>query len=227
MNAWKLPSHGTPAWNDLIASLASLMRKGGLALLPAEGLYGLHVAVPWPPAAEPPAPPGAPGEPEAVQRLRVIKASPHHRPFISLIGDVGHVRRLVSPVPALAQRLTERAWPGPLTLILPARGDYGTHICQKGLVALRCPGSVLLRELAGQLDGLLLSTSANPAGQPPPADLRAVAAEVREAVDAVVEGGHLMGKPSTLVQSTRDDELTLVRPGLWLPTDEERGWFTA
>lgn len=175
---------------------------GAVALLPSEGLYGLH-AVAF--AAE------------AVARVRAIKQDPAPRPFILLVGTLEHALALVAELPGPAATLMREAWPGPLTLLLPAGAALPPALCSEGRVALRCPGSRFLRDLALALPAPLLSTSANRAGRPAPASLEAVDPAVRAACAVVVDGGPLAGLGSTLARPERDGRLTVLREGLWKP----------
>ncbi|MBM3957293.1 MAG: Sua5/YciO/YrdC/YwlC family protein, partial [Gemmatimonadetes bacterium] len=84
-----------------------------------------------------------------------------------------------------------------------------------GYVAVRCPGALLLRELARSAP--LVSTSANRTGQPAPASLSAVAAEIRAGCDVEVDAGTLAGGGSTVIRPEPDGTLSELRPGLWRP----------
>jgi len=175
---------------------------GEVALLPSEGLYGLHAEA------------FAAG---AVARLRAIKQDPAPRPFILLVGTLEHALALVDDLPGSAASLMREAWPGPLTLLLPAREIVPPALCAEGRVALRCPGTRFLRELALTLPAPILSTSANRAGQPAPASLEACDPAVIAACEIVIDGGPLAGVGSTLARPERDGSLTVLRAGLWQP----------
>jgi L-threonylcarbamoyladenylate synthase len=189
---------------DLAAAVGRVipvLESGGLVLLPAEGLYGLHVVARLGGARE---------------RLRRTKGDPSSRPYIVLVGSYDEARPWVGEVSAAARRQIGNAWPGPLTLVLPAAPDAPRDLVRSGEIAVRCPGTRFLRALASAAGGLL-STSANRSGQPPPADLGAVAPEILEACDFAVDGGALCGVGSTLARPEADGSLTVLREGLWTP----------
>lgn len=183
----------------------SALGRGELALLPAEGLYGLH----------------APAHAAAsLQRLRALKGgrtAESTRPFILLIGAPAHALALVSSLPGCAPAILERVWPAPLTLLLPASSRVPPSFVQDGMVALRCPGQRFLRELLLLLSEPLASTSANHAGEPAPARFESVSADLRAACGVAVDGGSLAGTGSTIARPEPDGRLTILRAGLWSP----------
>ncbi len=185
----------------LDAARAALGR-GALALLPTEGLYGLHAPA---------------HDATALERLRALKGGQLSRPFILLIGAPAHALPLVSSLPGCAPAILERVWPAPLTLLLPASACVPAALVHDGLVALRCPGQRFLRELLLLLSEPLASTSANRAGEPAPARFESVAASLLAACGAAIDGGTLAGTGSTIARPEPDGRLTILRPGLWSP----------
>jgi L-threonylcarbamoyladenylate synthase len=173
----------TPETESLaVERAAAVLRGGGIALLPAEGVYGYHVLA---------------ASSAAVARLRVIKARAPEQRFIGLVArseDLGAYAE--TPAPALD--LARAHWPGALTLVLPTKpGVLPDLVAADRTIALRCPGSAFLRSVVVAAGGLLLSTSANEPGGPPAVRFDQVAAE---AYDIGVDGGELSGVPSTIVR---------------------------
>jgi L-threonylcarbamoyladenylate synthase len=184
---------GAP-WHDAARRAAEVLRAGGVALLPAEGLYGLHALA---------------GDPAAVDRLTRIKPRAGKQGFIGLLADPRDASRWAE-TGDVAESLIRRHWPGALTLVLRARpGLPEALIAEDGTVALRCPGSDLLREIVRIAMGIVISTSANEPGQPP---LIRAEGPLAESVDLVVDQGPLSGTPSTLV-SIQEDGVRVLRRG--------------
>jgi L-threonylcarbamoyladenylate synthase len=200
---WRLGGDDASYAAALDAARRALL-SGEIALLPAEGLYGLHAAG------------FAAGAPA---RLRAAKGGPDARPFILLVATLEHALELVRELPGPAASLMREAWPGPLTLLLPASPLVPAELRPAGEVALRCPGTRLLRELALSLPGPILSTSANLAGAPPAAAFEEVEAAVLAACAVAVDGGRLSGIGSTLARPERDGSLRVIRQGLWRPAE--------
>ncbi len=166
-----------------ITRVVEVLDRGGIAVLPTEGVYGFHLRV---------------DRPVAVERLRSLKGAGARRGWIGLISEPDGLARYASPLPPQARALARAHWPGALTLVVSASIDVPEALRgPDGTVALRCPGSDLLRAVARASEGLLLSTSANRPGRNPPA--RAEDAET-DGVDLVLDAGPLTGLPSTIVR---------------------------
>ena len=182
------------AWRDASGRAALVLRRGGIALLPAEGVYGLHALADH----------GA-----AVARLQALKPRDPGKRFIGLIADPGEIDRWAAPSPR-AYALAREHWPGALTLVLRAAPSIPESLrAPEGTVALRCPGNAFLRAVVQAAGGIVLSTSANEPGQDPA--IRAEGA-LLDGVDLVVDQGELSGIPSTVV-SVEGDRVLVLRSG--------------
>lgn len=185
---------------DVITCLAA----GGLVVLPTETVYGLSVAL-------------SAGE-AGLDRVRAAKGSPPGRPFILLASHPEAALQLWSRVSESARDLAARGWPGPLTMIGPAReglppgllGDRGGE----PTVSVRVPGDPWLLGLLAELGEPLVSTSANRAGAPPPVGFDQVELAAL-APDLAVDRGRCSGGiPSTIIDVVRDPSV-VVRQGTW------------
>jgi L-threonylcarbamoyladenylate synthase len=182
---------------DESAALAACIASGGVALFPADTVYGL--------AADP-------ESESAVERLYAIKGRPPRRPAAVMFFDTAE---LFAALPALGDRTRtalEQILPGPLTAVLPnPRRRYplacaGTPEC----IGVRVP------DAAGPAGCPVLQSSANPSGGADARRLRDVDAGIRRQVDLEIDGGELPGTPSTVVDLTtyeRDGEWKLLREG--------------
>src|SRR5258708_22619838 len=117
--------------------------------------------------------------------------------MVWLVTDRAQVERF-AVVSAAAAELMERFWPGPLTLVLPARLRTGGST-----IAVRAPNHDVALALLTTLGEPITSSSANPAGQPPPVDADQVIAALGDALDVVLDGGPCrIGQPSTILDLT-------------------------
>jgi L-threonylcarbamoyladenylate synthase len=181
-------------WRDVAERAASVLRAGGVALLPAEGVYGLHARS---------------EDSTAVERLLALKPREEKKGFIGLIADPDELQRWTEPNPH-ALSLARSHWPGALTLVLRASPSVPAAMRNPdGTIALRCPGSAFLRATVAGAGGIVLSTSANRPGEPA---MIAPEGFLVEFVDLVVDGGTLSGTPSTVV-SVVGDRVNVLRPG--------------
>jgi L-threonylcarbamoyladenylate synthase len=168
-----------PADPSHIAQAAEQLRAGAVIAFPTDTLYAVAVR------AE---------DPVAVARLYEVKQRPAAQPMVWLVLDRAQVERF-AVVTAAAAELMARFWPGPLTLVLPARtrGDGPT-------IAVRAPNHDVALALLRSLGEPIASSSANSAGQPPPVDADQVIAGLGNRVDLVLDGGPCrIGQPSTIL----------------------------
>lgn len=169
---------------DLEAAAAAL-RRGGVVAYPTETFYGLGALA---------------ADAAAVERLARVKGRPDGKPLPLLAADLAAVEA-VAILDADARRVAARLWPGPLTLVLPARPGLPAAVTAgTGTVGIRIPGSEVARRLARAAGGAIVSTSANPSGGPPPARLEELDPALRARLDAVLDAGPSPGGlPSTVV----------------------------
>jgi tRNA threonylcarbamoyl adenosine modification protein (Sua5/YciO/YrdC/YwlC family) len=184
---------GAP-WREAVARAASLLREGLVALLPAEGIYGLHASA---------------MDPFAVERLELLKPRAAEKRYIGLIADPAEIDRWAKPCPR-AMALAREHWPGPLTLVLRASSAIPSSFpAPDGTIALRCPGNPFLREVVAGTGGIVLSTSANAPGEAP---MTLPQGALAERADLIVDQGMLSGIPSTIV-AVEGNVVRLIREG--------------
>lgn len=182
------------SWSEAAGLAAAVLRDGGVAFLPAEGVYGLHALA---------------ADPAAVERLLAIKPREAEKRFIGLIAKPDELGRWTEPSP-VASALAVAHWPGALTLVLRASSSIPDSMrSADGTVALRCPGNPFLRAVVAGAGGIVISTSANQAGEPP--SIRPEGSLV-SSVDLVVDQGELSGTPST-VALVEGDRVRVLREG--------------
>lgn len=164
---------------------ANLLREGGVILAPTETVVGLVAAH------------------SGLQRLSEIKHRDPTKPIALLCATPKEAFEMASKVPVLAEKLAERYWPGPLTLVLSgAKGET---------IGVRVPDHEIIGELLAAYRGPLYATSANLAGEPAPASVEEVDPRVAGAVDAVIEGETGAGEASAVVDLS-GPKARLLRP---------------
>lgn len=157
---------------------------------------------------------------DAVARLVRAKGRPDGKPLPLVAADVAAVREVAILGPRAA-RLAARFWPGPLTLVLPARAGLPAAITAgTGTVGVRVPGSDVARALAREAGGAIVSTSANASGEQPAARAEDLAPELRDRIDLVLDAGPSPGAaPSTVVAVDERGGVRLLRAGV-VPFEE-------
>lgn len=190
------PSPATP--RD-IRRAADILRGGGIVAMPTETVYGL-AAVAF--------------DGRAVARVFEAKRRPSFDPLIVHIADADALPSVAAHIPEAAQRLADRFWPGPLTLILPRHPEI-PDIVTSGLdtVGVRLPDHPVARDLIRETGAPLAAPSANPFGYVSPTTAEHVREQLGDAVDAILDGGPCrVGVESTIV-AWRDGRPVLLRAG--------------
>jgi len=168
-----------PADPSHIAQAAERVRAGAVIAFPTDTLYAVAARA---------------ADPVAVARLYDVKERPSGQPMVWLVPDRTQVERF-AVVSTVAGDLMARFWPGPLTLVLPARDKSGGPT-----IAVRAPDHDVALALLRALSEPIASSSANPAGQPPPVDADQVIAGLGDRLDVVLDGGPCrIGQPSTIL----------------------------
>ncbi len=166
-----------------------LLRAGGVVVFPTDTVYGLGCDA---------------TNPSAVRQLFEIKGRPPEQPVPVLLAEPEEAEALAH-VPAAARRLMAHFWPGPLTLVLPARGQVVDLVTAgTGTVGLRVPDHPVPRALVRACRFPLVGTSANTSGHPAPTAVPQVLSDLDGRVRLVLDGGRLRGRPSTVVDCTGD-----------------------
>jgi len=160
--------------------------SGGVVVLPTDTLFGLATDV---------------FNPAGVQRVFAIKGRASDLALPLLVSDWAMVAMVAGRRSNVAQRLAERYWPGPLTLVLP-RGSGLSDLVTGGrdTVAVRSPGHWVPQRLIRRLGRPLTGTSANLSGGPNPRSLEEVQEELGHDVDYIISCGPApTGSASTIV----------------------------
>ena len=176
------------------------LRAGALVILPTETVYGLAADA---------------GNPDAVARLYEAKGRPRFNPLIAHVTGRAMAER-IAPLPALAARLADAFWPGPLTLVVPI-GDRGAvcDLARAGLdtVALRAPAHPLAQAVIAGFGRPVCAPSANRSGRPSPTTFADAMEETGPSATAALDGGPCaVGLESTVLAVT-GDAAQLLRPG--------------
>lgn len=188
-----------------VAAAVAALRRGDLAVLPTDTVYGIAVVA---------------QDPVAAARLFEIKQRPADAALPVLVADAEQAFSLCGDVPDLARRLADRHWPGGLTLVLPRRPGLDLDLggVDDGTIGVRVPDHEVPVELARRV-GPLAATSANLHGRPTPATAQGVVDQLGGTVRTVVDGGTCAGAPSTVVAISASGDLTVLREGRIPPTE--------
>lgn len=185
---------------EALRRAAELIRQGRLVAFPTETVYGL----------------GANALDEAaVRRIYEVKGRPPQSPLIVHVASVEMARQLAAEWSETAERLAERFWPGPLTLVVPKRPQI-PDIVTAGLpsVGLRMPSHPLALELICEAGVPVAAPSANRFSRLSPTTAQHVREGLGEAVDFILDGGPTQVGLESTVLSLVDVPPRVLRPGM-------------
>jgi len=175
------------------------LKRGGIIAYPTETFYGLGVIF---------------DKEDSLRRLYEIKQRPKEKAMPLIIGNKELLLLLTKTINPRAFLLMERFWPGPLTLILPAK-EYISSYLTAGTdrVAVRIPGESFALHLARKANFPFTATSANLSGTPPAKDAEEVTRYFRDAIDLLIDKGPTPGGlPSTIIDAT-GEKMKILREG--------------
>jgi L-threonylcarbamoyladenylate synthase len=179
---------------------ARILREGGRVVFPTETVYGL----------------GADAfDAGAVRGIFEAKGRPADNPLIVHVAGAGRVERVARAVPPGAERLAERFWPGPLTLVLPRRPDLPEGVTA-GLdtVGVRVPRLPLARRFLETCATPVAAPSANRSGRPSPTTWQAARDDLAGRVECILQGPPTeAGLESTVLDCTDPGALRVLRAG--------------
>jgi len=173
----------------VLLEAAEAVLRGGVIAFPTDTLYGLGCSL---------------FDVSAVEMVARLKRRDLSLAVISLIPEPRQVYGLADEVSEVAERLMQRFWPGPLSLIFRAAPIVPARVRGAGgTVALRCPKDTLCLRLLDRIGGPVVSSSANLSGQRPAETAEEVVRIFGNQLDLVIDGGPRHGGvPSTLVDVT-------------------------
>ena len=192
-----------PLIEDDVATFERCIAVGGVALCPADTVYGL--------ATEP-------DSREGIERLYRLKGRTPDRPAAVMFFDTERALEALPELPERTRDAAQRLLPGAVTLLLPNAAHRYPLACEpnKHVLGLRVPK---LTEALGPLREMrwpVLQSSANRSGEADARRVEEVDERIRAGVDLVLDGGELPGTPSTVVDLTshqEDGRFRIVREG--------------
>ncbi|HHL42881.1 MAG TPA: threonylcarbamoyl-AMP synthase, partial [Hellea balneolensis] len=181
--------------------ILDVLRCEGLVALPTPTVYGVAVLA---------------TSTAAIDTLLAAKHRPVGNPLAVCVFSPDDARKYADISP-LAQRLMDVFWPGPLTLVLPARTDHGLSphtISSFRTIGLRCPKSSWVDAFKARgFTTPLVLTSANISGETPPIRARDISENLRTHLGAILDDGPSnIGRASTVI-SVDKDTIKILRTG--------------
>lgn len=188
--------------HPFLLEAGAVLARGGTVAFPTETVYGLGANA---------------CDTKAVESIFTAKGRPSDNPLIVHIADAGQLDELVERVDDTSRRLIDELWPGPLTLVLPARAGAVSPRVTAGLatVAVRMPAHPVALALIRAAGRPLAGPSANRSGRPSPTTAAHVLDDLGGRIDGIVDGGPTgVGLESTVaLVDSGGSRIRVLRPG--------------
>jgi L-threonylcarbamoyladenylate synthase len=180
----------------VVEAAVAAIQAGGPVVLPTDTVYGLCAS---------------PYREEPALRVYRLKGRPESQPSALLCSDLDMLFECVPELRGRAGLIARALLPGPYTLVLPnpARRYRWLTGERRDAIGLRVPQLAGVAADVIQRVGAVMATSANRHGEPDPRRLNEVPEEIRTGSAAVVDGGELPGRPSTVIDFTGPEPVVL------------------
>jgi L-threonylcarbamoyladenylate synthase len=178
---------------------AEVLRHGGLVAFPTETVYGLgaHAL-----------------DAAAVRKIFVAKDRPEWDPLIVHVENITMAQMLITRPPPVFDKLAEKFWPGPLTLVVNKAAHVPDEVTAlRDTVALRQPRHPVAAALLAEARLPIAAPSANRFGRPSPTCAQHVVEDLGNRVDLILDAGPTpLGVESTVLDLTQSPP-AILRPG--------------
>lgn len=197
-----------------IARVVAALRRGDVVAFPTDTVYALAASL---------------TDQAALQRLYEVKGRPDSKPIPVLLDSVSSLARVALPLNPDVLSVVQRFWPGPLTVVLPARSDLSPYVTAPGhagrrTVAVRVPDHPLARSIINRVGGALAATSANISGRAPARTGRQVLDQLGDRVSVILDGGAAPGGIASTVVEIRPEGPVVLREGSLPAAEIVRFW---
>ena len=184
--------------------------EGGVIAIPTDTVYGLAASIFSAPA---------------LSRIYEIKGRPRDKSLPVLVSSVESLEHVTEPFDERIAGILDRFWPGPLTVVLPARAGFEEFlVSENGGIGVRMPNHPLALEVIGKAGGAIACTSANRSGEAPAVTASDVAASIGREIDMTLDGGIAPGGVASTVIAIQHGAPVVLREGAIPGSEIEALW---
>jgi L-threonylcarbamoyladenylate synthase len=181
-----------------LEQILTFLRMGGVIAFPTDTAYGLGAD---------------PFNEKAVRRIFEIKGREETKPILLLVDSIP-MANSIGDLSETAVTLADRFWPGPLTMIIPARSTVPAIVTAgTGTIGIRWPNAAFARRLIHAFDRPITATSANRTGLPSAITVAEVREQLGDSIDAIVDGGMLPSRGGSTLLDLTENPARLLREG--------------
>jgi len=180
--------------SEVVDITVEVLKRGGIVIFPTDTLYGLL---------------GVVENRDVLERLVSIKGREEGKPFPIFVSSIDMAKRYIE-VDENVKKLFDSFLPGPLTVVAKALRYIPYVTSGEGKIGVRIPEVSKLIVIVESLGVAVTGTSANFSGKVAPKSFEEIDPDLFELVDLAVDGGTLLGKPSTVFDVV---DLRIIREG--------------
>lgn len=179
-------------------SVAESLKKGGIAVIPTDTIYGIV---------------GSALNPQTVEKIYTLRKRALDKPMIILISSIDDLKKFEIKLTSKQKEFLEQNWPNPLSVILPVKKEKFKYLHRgKNSLAFRMPKNDKLLNILKQI-GPLVAPSANFEGEKPAETIEEAKKYFGDKVDLYLDGGQFVTIPSTIVEVIEDGKVKVLRQG--------------
>jgi len=201
-----------------IKEAAALVDTGGLVAFPTETVYGIACRVKY----------------DSLTKLDNLKGRDPNKYYTLHIGQKSDVRKYVPTVRIRAQKLINKAWPGPLTIVFELddqdmdrqqarlNNEVFESLYKDNSIGIRCPDNPIASILLRLTHNPVVAPSANITGRTPAGDAEQVLAQFSGQIELLLDAGPCKYKESSTVVKIGKKNLEILRPGVYSQAELEK-----
>ena len=195
--------------NDQINRAVNALKRKGVIIYPTDTVYGIGVLP----------------DRNAIEKLYEIKKRDKSKKLIALIADISTINEVMDSTDGssgdieILEKIASVYWPGDLTVVIKAKKEITKIIeinddeSNDSTIGIRIPNNPVALEIIKQSGGMVLTTSANFAGENPAKEYEDLNKDLADQVDYVVHGSNgSSGIPSTIIKIF-NNEISVIRDG--------------
>jgi len=179
-----------------VALACSALNKGELVVAPTETQYGILARV---------------DNTAALERLFELKGRDRNKPLSIFVKKISQLKDYAEMSP-MSELIAGKFLPGPLTLVLRSKKDFGKLITREGKTGFRLSANPLIQKILNKIEVPVTATSANFSGSPAKESAMNIKERFGSEIAVYLDGGRLNNPASTVVEVI-DDKINFLREG--------------
>lgn len=176
-----------------------ILKNNGIIIFPTETVYGIG---------------GNALSNKVIDKIYQAKNRPREKAVNIMVSDINQIKKYAEITSELEEKIIKNCMPGPITLILNKKGNFGESFTQDdNTIGVRIPDNKIINSILNKIDFPIIAPSANISGEPSGINVDDVIEDFKDSVDAIIDGGKAnLGLSSTIIQVV-NNEIKILRQG--------------